>query len=46
MNSNNLYFGSRLVMAIKLGFSIHNLTVVRRKGKKHNLNGFSKIMTH
>ena len=44
MNSNNLYFGARLVTAIKLGFSIHDWAVFRKKRKKHNLEAFSKIL--
>ena len=44
MNSNNLYFGSRLVRAIKLGFLIHDLAVFPKKRKKHNWEGFSQIL--
>ena len=44
MNLNNLYFGSRLVRAIKLGFLIHDLAVFSRKRNKHKGEGFSQIL--
>jgi hypothetical protein len=40
MDSNNLYFGSRLVKAIKLGFLVHDLAVFRKKKKTIQLRKF------
>jgi hypothetical protein len=36
MTLDDIKIGSRLVMAIKLGFFIHNLVVFSKKRKKHN----------